>query len=74
MGPMLGVPVNQLYSAAFGPGFLLAGAYIIYCLVRSFFNPKLGPRSRRRSASRHRGKLAYEFVIGIVPLACIDRR
>jgi TRAP-type mannitol/chloroaromatic compound transport system permease large subunit len=43
MGPVMGVPVNLLYSAAFGPGFLLAGCYIAYTLVRSFINPKLGP-------------------------------
>jgi TRAP-type mannitol/chloroaromatic compound transport system permease large subunit len=43
MGPVMGVPVNFLYSAAFGPGFLLAGCYIAYTLVRSFFEPKLGP-------------------------------
>jgi TRAP-type mannitol/chloroaromatic compound transport system permease large subunit len=39
----MGVPVNLLYSAAFGPGFLLAGCYIAYTLTRSFLNPKLGP-------------------------------
>lgn len=43
MGPVMGVPVNMLYSAAFGPGFLLAGCYIAYTLTRSFINPKLGP-------------------------------
>jgi TRAP-type mannitol/chloroaromatic compound transport system permease large subunit len=43
MGPVMGVPVNLLYSAAFGPGFLLASCYIAYTLVRSFLNPKLGP-------------------------------
>jgi TRAP-type mannitol/chloroaromatic compound transport system permease large subunit len=43
MGPVMGVPVNLLYSAAFGPGFLLAGCYIGYTLLRSFINPKLGP-------------------------------
>ncbi len=43
MGPTMGVPVNQLYSAAFGPGFLLASMYIAYCLFRSFINPRLGP-------------------------------
>jgi TRAP-type mannitol/chloroaromatic compound transport system permease large subunit len=43
MGPVMGVPVNLLYSAAFGPGFLLAGCYIAYTLTRSFINPKLGP-------------------------------
>ena len=43
MGPVMGVPVNLLYSAAFGPGFLLAGCYVAYTLFRSFINPKLGP-------------------------------
>jgi TRAP-type mannitol/chloroaromatic compound transport system permease large subunit len=43
MGPVMGVPVNLLYSAAFGPGFLLAGCYIAYTLLRSFMNPRLGP-------------------------------
>jgi TRAP-type mannitol/chloroaromatic compound transport system permease large subunit len=43
MGPVMGVPVNMLYSAAFGPGFLLAGAYIAYALLRSFVSPRLGP-------------------------------
>src|SRR5688500_11512104 len=43
MGPVMGVPVNMLYSAAFGPGFLLASCYIGYTLIRSFINPKLGP-------------------------------
>jgi TRAP-type mannitol/chloroaromatic compound transport system permease large subunit len=43
MGPTMGVPVNLLYSATFGPGILLAGSYILYTLIRSFINPKLGP-------------------------------
>ncbi len=43
MGPTMGVPVNLLYSAAFGPGFLLAGMYLMYTLGRSFINPALGP-------------------------------
>jgi TRAP-type mannitol/chloroaromatic compound transport system permease large subunit len=43
MGPVMGVPVNLLYSAAFGPGFLLASCYIAYALGRSFIDPKLGP-------------------------------
>jgi TRAP-type mannitol/chloroaromatic compound transport system permease large subunit len=43
MGPTMGVPVNLLYSAAFGPGFMLAGCYIAYTMIRSFINPSLGP-------------------------------
>src|SRR3990172_7948171 len=43
MGPVLGVSVADLYAAAFGPGFLLAGLYIVYLMGRAFYNPKLGP-------------------------------
>jgi TRAP-type mannitol/chloroaromatic compound transport system permease large subunit len=55
MGPVMGVPVNLLYSAAFGPGFLLAACYVAYTLVRSFINPQLGPAmtmEERRTAYR----------------------
>ena len=51
MGPTMGVPVNLLYSAAFGPGFLLAAMYIVYTLGRSFINPSSGRRCRRKTAS-----------------------
>jgi len=54
MGPVMGVPVNMLYSAAFGPGFLLAGAYIAYALLRSFVSPRLGP-----AMTPHERKAAY---------------
>ena len=57
MGPVMGVPVNLLYSAAFGPGFLLAGCYIGYTLVRSFINPKLGP-----AMSMDERKTAYDAM------------
>jgi TRAP-type mannitol/chloroaromatic compound transport system permease large subunit len=55
MGPVMGVPVNLLYSAAFGPGFLLAGCYVTYTLLRSFINPKLGP-----PMTMDERKLAYD--------------
>lgn len=70
MGPVLGVPVNKLYSAALGPGFLLAGVYIAYCLVRSLLSPKLGPpvpKEERIALS----KVAKELVVGVVPLALL---
>ena len=48
MGPVLGVSVGELYSAAFGPGFLLAGIYLVYLLTRSFINPSPPPVPRER--------------------------
>ncbi len=75
MGPVMGVPVNLLYSAAFGPGFLLAGCYIGYTLVRSFITPKLGPAMTmdERKAAYHDMTTekvgAPVVVLGLVCLA-----
>ena len=43
MGPVLEVPVTDLFSAAIIPGVLLAGMYALYALVRCWLNPDLGP-------------------------------
>ena len=71
MGPVLGVPVNILYSAALGPGLLLAGLYISYCLVRSAINPALGPPVPKHERVTDLVELAKEFVIGVLPLAAL---
>jgi tripartite ATP-independent transporter DctM subunit len=42
-GATAGVSVVKLYAAAFIPGVLLAGMYIIYVMVRALLNPKLAP-------------------------------
>ncbi len=71
MGPILGVPVNILYSAAFGPGILLAGSYILYTLVRSFINPTLGPPIPKEERTADWRELVREVVIGVVPLTVL---
>lgn len=43
MGPVLEVPVTDLFRAAVLPGALLAGLYMLYTIGRCFINPKLGP-------------------------------
>ena len=43
MGPVLEVPVTDLFSAAIIPGILLAALYAAYALVRCWLNPELGP-------------------------------
>jgi tripartite ATP-independent transporter DctM subunit len=69
MGPVLGVSVADLYAAAFGPGFLLAGIYVVYLMVRSFLNPKLGPPIPKEERVHGIGKILTECAIGILPLA-----
>ena len=68
MGPVLGVSVADLYSAAFGPGFLLAGIYLVYLITRSFLNPKLGPPVPREERVTDLVVIAKEVVIGVLPL------
>jgi TRAP-type mannitol/chloroaromatic compound transport system permease large subunit len=74
MGPTMGVPVNLLYSASFGPGFLLAGCYILYTLTRSFINPKLGPpmtMDERKSAYHAMTTEKVGAPVVVLGLACL---
>jgi tripartite ATP-independent transporter DctM subunit len=71
MGPTLGVPVNILYSSAFMPGFLLGSMYIVYCLVRSAHNPKLGPPVPKAERVTDPIELVRELLIGVVPLTAL---
>ncbi len=68
MGPVLGVSVAELYAAAFGPGFLLAGLYLVYLLGRAFINPKLGPPVPKEERVHSLHVLSREVVVGVVPL------
>ncbi len=68
MGPVLGVSVAELYAAAFGPGFLLAGIYLVYLLGRAFINPKLGPPVPKEERVHSFPVLVREVVVGVVPL------
>lgn len=71
MGPTMGVPVNLLYSAAFGPGFLLAGMYIVYSLGRSFINPSLGPPVPKEDRITNPFVIIKEVIVGVMPLALL---
>ena len=68
MAPVLGVSVVKLYAAAFGPGFLLAALYMIYTLVRSYLDPKVGPPVPRAKSVAELGRA---FVVGVVPLGLL---
>src|SRR5262245_47883774 len=71
MGPVLGVSVADLYAAAFGPGFMLAGIYILYVGIRCYLNPRLGPPVPVEERMSSVGRLLGEVLIGVVPLACL---
>jgi len=68
MGPVLGVSVSDLYAAAFGPGFMLAGLYLVYLLGRAFFNPKLGPPVPIEERIHSVPAIIKEVLLGVIPL------
>ena len=67
MGPMMGVPVIDLYAASFGPGFLLAGIFIVWWLVRCVIDPRLGPPLPREERAVPLGTLLSELALGMFP-------
>ena len=43
MGPIMEIPVTDLFAAAIIPGILLALIYVGYTTIRCYLNPSLGP-------------------------------
>jgi tripartite ATP-independent transporter DctM subunit len=68
MGPVLGVSVADLYAAAFGPGFLLAGMYIVYLMGRAMIDPKLGPPVPLDQRAGSLIEIIREVLLGMLPL------
>ena len=71
MGPVLGVSVADLYAAAIVPGFMLAGLYVLYVLVRSYLNPNLGPPVPKELRASSVVAVVREVLVGVVPLAAL---
>jgi len=71
MGPVLGVSVADLYAAAFGPGFLLAGLYLVYLVGRATINPKLGPPVPVEERVTDPVAILKECAVGVLPLALL---
>ncbi|HSD44065.1 MAG TPA: TRAP transporter large permease subunit [Burkholderiales bacterium] len=67
MGPVLGVPVTDLFAAAVIPGLALAAIYTIYALVRCYFRPELGPALAEEDHAESKSEIAREFFQGLVP-------
>ena len=67
MGPVLEVPVTDLFAAAILPGVMMAVLYLVYALGRCWLNPKLGPPLRDDQIPGERSHVWREFILGLVP-------
>ena len=70
MGPVIGVPVTDLFAGAVIPGLLMASIYTVYALVRCAINPALGPPLHEDDHVSPLGVLK-EFLQGLVPPAVL---
>ncbi len=71
MGPVLQVPVTDLFAAAVVPGLLLACLYTGYALLRCHLNPALGPVLPPEERANSMGVVVKEFILGLVPPAAL---
>lgn len=67
MGPVLEVPVTDLFSAAIIPGMMLAFLYTAYALIRCQLNPSLGPPLPMHLRAESMAHIWAEFLKGLVP-------
>jgi tripartite ATP-independent transporter DctM subunit len=60
----------RLYAAAVLPGFLLAGSYIIYVIVRVMINPSIAPKPRSEDVPPAR-VVYWQLLTSFVPLTLL---
>ena len=71
MGPVLEVPVTDLFAAAILPGIMLAGLYTAYSLLRCWLDPSLGPPLPEDQRANDWTLVLREFSLGLVPPAAL---
>jgi tripartite ATP-independent transporter DctM subunit len=71
MGPVIGVPVTDLFAAAVIPGLALAVLYTVYAMVRCYLNPALGPALPEAERVDSKLRILGEFLQGLVPPAAL---
>ena len=60
----------RLYAAAIFPGFILAGFYMLYVIIRAFLNPKIAPKPIEEEVPS--AKIIYiQLLTSFLPLALL---
>ncbi len=66
-----GVSAVKLYAAAFFPGFLLAGLYVVYVIVRAMINPSLAPKLPPEKTNVPFSTVLWALATSFLPLALL---
>jgi tripartite ATP-independent transporter DctM subunit len=70
-GATAGESVARLYAAAFLPGAMLAGMYMVYTFIFALVNPKAAPRLPAHMAAGSLPELIWALLTSFVPLAVL---
>jgi tripartite ATP-independent transporter DctM subunit len=71
MGPLVGVPISDLFAAAIIPGLMLSATYLIYALIRCQLDPSLGPVLGHEEGKYSIGMKVRELLLGVIPIATV---
>ena len=71
MGPIMEIPVTDLFAAAIIPGILLAMLYAAYITIRCWLDPSLGPVLPEEMRATSMKEVWIEFSLGLVPPAAL---
>ncbi len=70
-GATAGVSVVRLYAGAFLPGFMLAGMYMVYVIIRAVLNPKLAPKLPKEQSDIPFLQIVRDLLTSFFPLAVL---
>jgi tripartite ATP-independent transporter DctM subunit len=70
-GATAGVSVVKLYAAAFFPGLMLAGLYMLYVVVLCTFRPHLAPKLPAAERNVPLNKVMFELATSFMPLSLL---
>lgn len=71
MGPVVGVPATDLFAAAVLPGLLLSTLFTLWCLVRCWINPSLGPPLPMEMRPASLWPVVKDLAIGVLPVVVV---
>jgi len=70
-GPMAQISVGKLFFAAFLPGFLLSGLYMLYIVLTSYINPAVAPAVPAQERAMPLSKKISMLVTSLLPTAVL---
>ncbi len=71
MGPVVGIPATDLFAAAVLPGILLSTIFAVWCLLRCWINPSLGPPLPMEMRPTSLGPVVRDLAIGVAPIILV---